>query len=64
MGELSEKLRGLRFMQKGNTGSADEREVSFSTFFCKKSLFSFNTKQKMPKDPSAQKKMRGLAGHM
>jgi hypothetical protein len=58
MAELSEKLKGLKFMQGIPMGGRRECEVSFSTLFCTKGVFSFSTKQKIPEDPATQKKQR------
>jgi hypothetical protein len=41
MSELSEKLKGLKFMQKTSKDQKVEKNVSFSTFFCKKYVYSF-----------------------
>lgn len=41
MSELSDKLKGLRFMQKNTKSKKEEREVSFSTFFCKRNSFTY-----------------------
>ncbi|KAH9411983.1 hypothetical protein HK407_02g04300 [Ordospora pajunii] len=57
MSEISEKLKGLKFMQNTQKKKSDEREVSFSTHFCKGGVLSYNgSKQKMndaegPKKP-------------
>ncbi|EOB14815.1 hypothetical protein NBO_14g0003 [Nosema bombycis CQ1] len=41
MSELSDKLKGLRFMQKNAKNKKEEQEVSFSTFFCKRNTFAY-----------------------
>lgn len=41
MSELSEKLKGLKFMQKACKDQKVEKNVSFSTYFCKKNVYSF-----------------------
>ena len=48
MSEISEKLKGLKFMQKAHKKKNEEREISFSTHFCKGGVLSYNgSKQKM-----------------
>lgn len=60
MGEISEKLKGLKFMQKAQRKEENSREVSFSTYFCKKGILSYSSKQKMSDGESrGQKKPRG-----
>lgn len=45
MADLSEKLRGLKFMQKANKNEQTQKNVSFSTIFCKKTNFVFQSQQ-------------------
>lgn len=59
MGEISEKLKGLKFMQRAEKKSGGGREESFSTYFCKRGVFSYGNKQKMDSgEDEAQKKAR------
>lgn len=45
MSELSEKLKGLKFMQKSTKDTKQETEKSFSTFFCKNITYTFISKK-------------------
>ncbi|AHL30082.1 uncharacterized protein Eint_021355 [Encephalitozoon intestinalis ATCC 50506] len=59
MGGISEKLKGLKFMQRAERKNNGDGEVSFSTYFCKKGIFSYCSKQKIhDKEDEAQKKAR------
>lgn len=58
MGGISEKLKGLKFMQETQKSNDGGREVSFSTYFCKKGIYSYNTKQKIDGKDEVQKKLR------
>lgn len=59
MSEISEKLKGLKFMQKVDKGKGVEVEESFSTYFCRKGVFSYNSKQKIrDRENDVQKKLR------
>ncbi|KAG5859583.1 hypothetical protein KMI_06g11090 [Encephalitozoon hellem] len=57
MSGISEKLKGLKFMQRAEGKNNDDGEVSFSTYFCKRSVFNYNNKQKIY-DPETQKKTK------
>ncbi|CCI73914.1 ECU02_1395 [Encephalitozoon cuniculi GB-M1] len=59
MAGISEKLKGLKFMQKAERKKNDDCEVSFSTYFCRKGVFSYNNKQKIhEQEDEIQKKAK------
>lgn len=45
MADLSEKLKGLKFMQRANKNEKPQKAISFSTIFCKKTNFIFQSQQ-------------------
>lgn len=56
---ISEKLKGLKFMQRAQAVESEEIEESFATYFCKSGVFNFSSKQKMrDRGQDAQKKLR------
>lgn len=57
MSGISEKLKGLKFMQRAERKNNNDGEVSFSTYFCKRSIFNYNNKQKIC-DGEVQKKAK------